>query len=63
MLVIRKDYRLGPPLPRTLTLTQTTNQIKVVDLNGSHEYDRDGPPPDFSGIPEFFFYLRGKKKT
>ena len=22
---------------------------------------RDGPPPDFSGIPDFFFYLRGKK--
>ena len=24
--------------------------------------NRDGPPPDFSGIPDFFFYLRGKKK-
>ena len=24
---------------------------------------RDGPPPDFSGIPDFFFFTSVEKKT
>ena len=45
MLVMRKDYRLGPPLPNpnpNPNPTLTTDEIKVVDLNGSppgHEYE------------------------